>query len=390
MMRLANARFWRVLAVAATMWSCTETLGQERPPVLTGPRFKAELDKPISIARDSITHEGAELRPLLQRVASERGVAFVLDRRVDPSRRIDLELPPFRLRDALAKIAAEADCLCTVAGDTVFIGPRDGTGKLRTLIALRETELDQPATQPGWRELELRRAWTFAWDDLDGPADLVLIAAQHWTLQVEGLDQVPHDLWAAGTLAGVNAVEALSVLLVQFDLTFEWTADRTGVRIVPIPDTVAITRSHTVRRITAARALERIRELYPKLHVQMQGRELVATGTVEEQDVVARLARGESPNEPDPQPVDFGPLRRRRFTIQVVSRPVEAVLQTLAGNGIDVRYDADQLKTMGIDLSKQISFDLKEATVEELFGAICLPVGLRFTVEGDAVTLSPE
>jgi hypothetical protein len=390
MSRIADARFWRVLAVAATMWSCTGTTGQEQPSVLTGPRFKAELDKPISIARDSIAHEGAELRPLLQRIASERGVALVLDRRVDPSRRIDLDLPPFRLHDALAKIAAEADCLRIVAGDTVFIGPHAGSGKLPTLIALRESELDQPATQPGGRELELRRAWTFAWDDLDRPADLVLIAAQHWALEVEGLDQVPHDLWAGGALAGVNAVEALSVLLVQFDLTFEWTADRTGVRIVPIPDKVVITRAHAVRRVTPARALERVRELYPELDVQVQGRELVATGTAEEHEVVARLARGESPDEPAPKPVDFGPLNRRRFTIQVVSRPVETVLRTLVGNGIDVRYDADQFKTMGIDLSKQISFDLKEATVEELFAAICEPAGLQFVVQGELVTLSAK
>jgi hypothetical protein len=318
-------------------------------------------------------------------------VACVLDRRVDPSIRIVLDLPPLRLRDALSRIAAEADCLTARVGETILIGPRAASaGKLRTLIALRETELDQLATQSGGREFELRRTWTFAWHDLDRPSDLVLLAAQHWALQVEGLDQVAHDLWAGGTLAGVNAVDALSILLVQFDLTFEWTASGNGVRIVPIPGQVAITRAHAVRRISPAQALERVRSTFPDLDVQVQGRELVVTGLVEEHDVVARLARGESPEEPGPQPVEFGPLSRRRFTIQVVSRPVEAVLQTLIANGIDVQYDAEQLKALGIDLSPRISFDLKEATVDKLFRAICEPAGLRFTVEGDTVTLSPR
>src|SRR5262245_61744270 len=100
---LREARFWCALSIAAAIWNCTGAVGQDQSPVLTGPRFRAELEKPISIARDSIAHEGAELRPLLQRVALERGVAFVLDRRVDPGRRIDLDLPPLRLRDALVR-----------------------------------------------------------------------------------------------------------------------------------------------------------------------------------------------------------------------------------------------------------------------------------------------
>ena len=383
----ADHRRFLVLALTAVLW--TSAAAAEQPPPLTGPRLRAELEKPVSIARDSIANEGAELRPLLERVAGGRGVSYVLDRRVDPSTRIDLDLPPLRLRDALGRIAAEAGCCSGRVGETIYIGRSEtSAGKLRTLIALRETELDELDAPAGGREFELRRTWTFAWHDLDRPADLVLLAAQHWALQVEGLDQVPHDLWAGGTLAGVNAVDALSLLLVQFDLTFEWTAGGNGVRIVPIPENVAITRAHAVRRISPAQALERVRSTFPDLDVQVQERELVASGLVEEHDVVARLARGESPDEPAPRPVDFGPLSRRRFTIQVVSRPVEAVVETLIANGIDVQYDAEQLKAMGADLSRKISFDLKEVTAEQLFAAICEPAGLKFAVKEETVILS--
>lgn len=378
------------LTIAAAIGCCVAAAGQERTAPLTGAKLQNELDKPVSIARDSITHEGAELRPLLQRVATERGVALTLDRRVDPGTRIDSELPPLRLRDALGKIASAANCVSLVVGDTVFIGPREGTGNLRTLIALRDAELNESVGLPPVRGSELRRAWTFAWDDLDRPSELVLVAAQHWALQVEGLNRVPHDLWAAGRLAGVNAVDALSLLLVQFGLTFEWTTDRAGVRIVPIPDAVAITRAHSVRRVTPVQALARVRDLFPNLEVRVQGRELIATGTVEEQDVVARLARGEPPDEPGPKPVDFGPLSRRRFTIDVNSRPVEAVLQTLIANGVDVQYDAAKLNAAGVDLSRKISFSLKDAPVDVLFRAICDPAGLNFAVKGETVTLTAE
>ena len=122
------------------------------------------------------------------------------------------------------------------------------------------------------------------------------------------------------------------------------------------------TRAHAVRRISPAQALERARATFPDLDVRVQGRELVATGLVEEHDVVARLARGESAEEPEPKPVDFGPLSRRRFTIQVVSRPVEAVVETLIANGIDVQYDAEQLKAAGVsaERSQRLGITLEE------------------------------
>jgi hypothetical protein len=323
-------------------------------------------------------------------VSQTRGVAIVLDRRVDPGTAIDLQLPPLRLRDALTEIAVYADCTASVVGDTVFIGPRAGAGALRTLIALRETELDEQAEQLGRRAFELRRVRTIAYDDLERPADLLHRVAGDWNLDVDGLQQVPHDLWAGGTLAGVNAADALSLVLVQFDLTFAWTEGAKGIRIVPVPDAAAISRIHDVRRITPAQAVERVRAVFPELDVRAEGRALHVRGTVEQHETVARLARGESAEGPAPKPVDFGPLARRRFTFEVVRQPVQAVLEKLIEGGVNIQYDAGPLEAAGIDLSRKLSFHVRQATVEELFETICKPAGLRFEVRGETVVLLNE
>lgn len=380
----------RVAPYRACAWLllvCASALASDDPatPLLTGSRFRAELERPISIARDR-----AELRPLLERVSQTRGVAIVLDRRVDPGTAIDLNVPPLRLRDALTEIAGHANCIAGVVGDTVFVGPRAGAGPLRTLIALRETELDDRAEQLGGRAFELRRARTIAYEDLERPAELLQRIAAHWDLSVDGLEQVPHDLWAGGTLAGVNAADALSLVLVQFDLAFSWTEGAMGVRIVPVPEDVAISRIHDVRRITPAQALERVRAAFADLDVRVEGRALHVRGSVEQHEAVSRLARGESAEGPAPKPVDFGPLARRRFTFEVVRQPVRAVLEKLIEGGLDIQYDAAQLEAAGIDLSRKLSFHVRQATADELFETICEPAGLQFEVRGETVVLRKE
>jgi hypothetical protein len=384
---MGRARVKPFRACAVLLVVCMPGPAADEPStaLLTGGRFRAELERPVSIARDR-----AELRPLLERVSQTRGVAIVLDRRVDPSMAIEVHLPALRLRDALSEIAGHANCIAGVVGDTVFVGPRAGAGPLRTLIALRETELDELGEAIGGPAFELRRARTIAYEDLELPAELLQRIAGLWGLDVAGLEQVPHDLWAGGTLAGVNAVDALSLVLVQFDLTFAWTEGAQGIRIVPVPQVVALDRVHDVRRITVEQALSRVRAAFPELDVRAEGRELHARGSVEQHEAVARLARGESAEGAAPKPVEFGPLARRRFTFEVVRQPVRAVLEKLIEGGLDIEYDAAQLEAAGIDLSRKLSFHVRQATVDELFETICEPAGLQFEVRGESVVLRKE
>jgi hypothetical protein len=354
----------------------------DRPDFRTGSAFRRELAQPVTVTRSDV-----ELRPLLARLGADRGIAIVLDRRIDPGRRLDANLPPMKLLSAIRQIAAQAEASVSVIGDTVYIGPSESTGKLRTLCVLREMELDAFADQLGPREFELAQIHTFAWDDLDRPVDLLLRAAQRSVLGVDGLDQIPHDLWAGGTMAGVTPVEALSLVLIQFDLTFEWTGAAEGIRLVPVPRLVAVERTHPIRTITPAAARERVLERFPDLIVDVVGRELTVLATVEQHEAIELLARGQNPEEEED--AGFGPIARRRFTLTVVRKPAGSVIRTLQVNGVKVSYDAETLSAAGIDLTTKISLDLKQATVDELFQALCDPLGLEYEIDGEEITLRP-
>ncbi|REJ92799.1 MAG: hypothetical protein DWQ34_11305 [Planctomycetota bacterium] len=351
----------------------------------TGTAFRNELRKPIAIDRDD-----AELRPLLHRLRADREIALLLDRRIDPSREFDIHLAPVRLHSALEAIAEQADVGVSIVGSTVYFGPHEAAGALRTVIALRESELEQFSERLGRREFELTRTSTVRWSDLARPADLIRQTGEKVSLSVEDLDQIPHDLWAAGEMAGVTPVEALSLLLIQFDLTFEWTGPATGVRIIPLPRQVGITRVHTVRGVEVDEALERIRDRFPEMSIEREGAELRVDGTVEQHEQIAVLARGGNPDAEQDDAVDFGPLGRRRFTFKVLRQPAGAVLKTLEVNGLDLVYDLESFTAAGIDLNQKISFDLNQATPDELFSRICAPLNLEYEIDGETITLSPS
>jgi hypothetical protein len=381
----ATRRLGLVLTQVWLLHVCAADTSADDVRYLTGSSFQQELEKAIAISRS-----GAELRPFLRRLGAERRVAILIDRRIDPGTEIDLNLPPTEFREAIRSIAVQAGAGLSVVGDTVYIGPRTSTGIVRTLIALREAELGDMSDRLGGREFELARNQTFAWDDLERPADILLRVAQRYGLAVEGIEHVPHDLWAGATINGVTAVQALSLILIQFDLTFEWIDDARCIRVGILPDKVVIARQHLVRGITPEQARAAVLQQFPMLEFDFHGRTIDVRATVEQHEAIDVLARGGSLDKPDDKTVDFGPLARRRFErLRVVRQPLEVVLQTLKENGVAIDYDADALDAAGIDLKQKISIDINDATVNQLFKALCEPVGLRFQVRGETVFLAP-
>jgi len=355
----------------------------DRPQFLVGPEFHRQFDRPITVARDDV-----ELRDLLRRLGETQRIAILLDRRIDPNQEIDVQLPLMTFRDALAAIAQQVEAEVSIVGSTVYLGPPHAAQDLRTLIALRELELAPFSEQLGRRNFELSRRHTIDWLDLDRPRDLLPRLAAAASLTVMDTQLVPHDLWAGATLAEVNVVEALSLVLIQFDLTFNWTGVAEGIEPTPVPRIVALEKTHTVSGISPQNARQRIAEAFPDLELRIAGRELTATTTIERHEAIAVLARGGSLGQPAPQ--NFGPLKNRRFTMRLVRERLGDVLATLTANGLDVRYDAEQLKAGGVDPYEKLSFDLKQATIRELLDAICEPFPMTYRIEGEVITLSAE
>src|SRR5262249_18733220 len=153
-----------------------------------------------------------------------------------------------------------------------YLGPKDSAEKIRTLVALRTQELaDAQLRVAKQRRTDLLHPDTVRWDDLATPAEILRQLALQHCWQVAGIQVVPHVLWAKAVLPDASPIEALSLVLIQFDLTFAWTTGGEGIQLTPVPKSVAIERTYTPPKMSAVEAAQRWREAIPGLIAESRG-----------------------------------------------------------------------------------------------------------------------
>ncbi len=380
---------WRFGLVCWLMLPTVSVLAAES---LTGKPFGAALDQRIGGAWGG--QVGNTLRDVVRQLTDSQHVSIILDRRIDPTQSVELTLPPTPFRDLLSAIASQGNAGLSIVGNVVYVGPPDSAKKLRTLVELRNSDLSKltsgaPSSKSPWRNrtTALTQRKTFAWQELDRPRDLLLQVASKFQIEIDGLDKLPHDLWAAGSLPQTTATEALSLLLVQFGSTFEFVADRAAIRIVPIPKAAFVERSYTVLANSPV-ILEAARKRFEDVELEQSGAKLIARGTVERQ---AELALWLKPgNQKTSKPTEK-PLGERRFTLKQRNVSVGEFLKTFSDYGVKIKYDAAELADKGIKLDLKIeSIDVKEVSVENLFREVLDPLGVEVAVVDDEIRLQPK
>ena len=220
-------------------------------PWATGPEFQRQLSRPADI----LWAENP-LRQALARLAQDKRTAILLDRRVDPEQKIDVQISDVPLRAALQQIAAKQGLGVSILGSVVYIGPAAASSRLRTLAAVRA---DDARRLPAAAARKFQRAKAMRWDDLATPRSLLAGLAEDNGLDLAGLDLVPHDLWVAAELPPLSLTDRLTLVVVQFDLTFAVQSNGAGLRLAPLPRRVAVARSYpggadpeaTARRLAA-------------------------------------------------------------------------------------------------------------------------------------------
>jgi len=378
------------LAVAASSMLFADAkdvvLDRPIPELLVEAEFERALGHSISA-----TWNNMRLRGIARRITENRRIAVLLDRRLDPSRELELEINNKTVRQVLEQVADEVSARISVSPSTVYVGPERPAEVLRTLIALRTAELfdSTVGADPG-RRFELGTRQTLHWNDLDSPAQLIRTIAEAYSLEVAGVEQIPHDLWAGATLPAVSAAEALSLILIQFDLTFAWTSGGAGIRIVPVPEEVSLERDYVIRRLSPGEVTRRLEDEFPGLQTQVQRRQLIVRGTLEQHEAVERLLNPRPRTATNQRSAESQPLSQQKFTLRTKAVPAIALLRALEDKDIDLEYDAAKLAAAGIDLEQGIDLDVSNASAEEFFKTICEPLGLKFTIDGSTVTLEPE
>ena len=352
----------------------------------TGARFLTEIDRTLSASWANV-----ELRDLLKKIGDERRVAILLDRRVDPTLQLPLNLTNSSLREGVRDLARLIGADVSVAEPVIYVGPPAAAQRLRTLIELRSSELSaRESSIPEKRRVELSTKHTITWQDLDSPVEIVQRIADRYRLTIRHLDLLPHDLWVANTLPSVTAAEALSLILMQFDLTFAWTATGQGFELVSAPEWAVIEKRHRVKGRTAAEALKLVQQYGPVFSektaksVKLDGSDLVVTGRIEDHEVVAALLSGSGTKRPDAA-TGVKPIKQRLFTLKIDRVPARVLMKKLEESEITFEYDAEKLAAAGIDLDQPIKLEVEKASAADFFKAVFDP--LRLTVEIDNLTV---
>lgn len=356
-------------------------------PWTTGAKFDWALDQPVVA-----TWQNAELRIAARSLSEQRRVPLVFDRRLNPNQVFSLETTGIPLRESWGRLAAVSQGSVSITSNAVYLGPVAAAGKLRTLIALRQADLQQVATKlPTSKRKSLTARLPLSWRDLDSPTEILQRIADERNLQIQHGERVPHDLWGATDLPALSLEEALTLILIQYDLTFRLDAAGTSLELIPIPEKLAIEKKWTLPRSKVDTISRAIEDTLPEVVTTSTAEQLVAQGTQEQLEQLELLIRSVTSGAPvKKKPKAVTPLSKRSLTFQAKDAPLSAILEKLAGTGIEFEFDRAKLKQQGIDIDQLVAIDVKEVPPEKLFEALFHPVKIHFEIDGLRVVLSAE
>lgn len=348
---------------------------------LSGDEYQQRLNEP-GLASLS----GLKLRETLQQIEQSYRLACFRDRRIDPEQTVELFKSNGDVRKLLTNIGEAIDCQTSFTGQVVYLGPKLKTRLLRSLIVQRTLETRKVLRNGPNPKLTTRN--TLAWPMLSEPRELVLQVTESANLSVTNPELIEHDLWAAGSIPAANVPEILSVLLLGFDLTFEFSDDGKSISLLPLPTapTLFISDDYTLK---SGEKPDDWQRLAPAADISIRGRKVTVTGLVEDHEAIRDFRSGKRELDATDS-IALLPLSKRRFTLTLKDIPASAVLTELQKSGIQFVWDPQIFAAANIDFNEHVAIDVQEATAEEFFQALLGPLGVEFDLTGVTVTMRPK
>jgi hypothetical protein len=264
---------------------------------------------------------------------------------------LQLTLKDAPMESVLQTIAERCHAGISSLGAIVYFGPPAAAARLRAVAAMLEKTTRRLPTSV---RQKLLQAKPFAWNDLATPRDLLAQLGRQGGIEIVGIDRVPHDLWAAADLPATSLIDRLTLVAVQFDLTFHLAADGSQWELIPIPEDLpaAATSSMTspIRKTTAASS--------------------------------------NTPSSKSSTSPNIELIRIRRMTVQ--DEPLGPVLRQLAERlNLEWHLDETAIRSAGILLDQRVSMKVENATVDDLFRALLRSTGLTFSRRQNVVEIVP-
>ena len=366
-------RLWPAVAVALA-------LGLPAPAAaanwLAGPTLQKRLAQPVDIL-----WSGNTLRAALENLGRTQEIAVFLDRRVDPGRKLNLTASQTPLGAVLREVAKRQELGVCSFGPVSYFGPADYVRRLRTLAALQSDEARKLPADLARRLAQLK---PMAWDDLAEPRSLLAELARQGGLKLQAPEQLPHDLWAAADLPPLSLCDRLTLVAGQFDLACAVDPQSATLTLRPIAAELALVRSYDGGK-SPDNVARQYAALAPDAQIKVVGDRVWVKGLLEDHE---RISGPREPAPPHPPRPIAGDRAHTRFTISVVEKPLGPVLEQLAAQlKLELRMDRRELQRAGVSLDQRVSFNVKQATADELFAAVLKATPLTFRIADDALEI---
>jgi hypothetical protein len=328
----------------------------------------------------------------MRRLAESQRVAVSLDRRVDPQRLVKLQVNA-PLQEVFETIVAEhntqhahadvwplpAERLAvTRLGDVIVIGPSATNALLRTIAENRRLEV---AKLPSTTKTNWLRTHPLSWPVGSTPREILQAWAKTASIRVTNLNDMPHDVWAAAQLPAMNSIDALTLLLSNFDMTFRISGNGSQMQLDSIGDGDRVIEKLYSGGADPQGLANDIAAALPEAKIEMRGQQLVINARVEEHEWIS----GERDRTDSPV------AGTQVHTLKVENQPVGELIEYLAERlKFQVRWDDQAIADAGISRDTLVSFEVVKQPLDKLLEAVLSPAGLAHQREGDIVRISPK
>ena len=221
----------------------------------------------------SLWWKDAELRDRLLAFSNTENIAVMLDRRIDPSTLMNLGVENRTIEQIFWRLSSTAQIGVCRIEDCYYFGPVD------TVVAL-PIAMDTLSRQAKKLRRRSDVKWTIKRPVQTGPlvASKMLIEAiaDKHGFAVNGLDELPHDLWYEVSLPATSVIGQMQLLLAGFGKTFEINPEGKSITLIDFPKIKSAKREFAVtKRPTNAKELK---EQFPELKISFRSKAVIATG----------------------------------------------------------------------------------------------------------------
>lgn len=340
---------------------------------LTGSEFQTALDQIVTIRWAEI-----ELREATERLANLHNISTFLDRRIDPDQTIEFNAADVTLLHSFQALADSRKFGVGYFGGVVYLGPAPTASRLATAAAIRAGEISELPMK--WRS-RLSVSKPLKWQEPGKPRELIRELASAVELKVVDLDdRIPHDVWASGNLPSMSWSDRMSLLLSGFDLTFVLDTNTSTLRLVPIPESVQVTKAFAVKGAVGPIA-QRIKAKHPDLTIEGRDSKIRVTGRAELVDQVGRELGRKSPPKEVRKPSE--PLYDLRVTMKTFNDLTREIARQ-SGYELTIAPTVPAAK-----LEQRVTLEVKDATLEKLIQIACKQAGLNCRISDKQIEILP-